>query len=53
MFNVKKYPDGTWLTIEGTLQIGKYEDKDAPYIKVNLIKEVPAPNNPYVFPYDQ
>lgn len=51
--NAKKYPDGTWLTIEGILQIGKYKDLDTPYINISSVNQISVPENPYIFPYVQ
>jgi len=50
--DAKNYPDGTWLSIEGTVQMGKYEDTDTPFIKVTSLKQIEAPKKPYVFPYN-
>jgi putative membrane protein len=50
--DAKNYPDGTWLSIEGTVQMGHYENKDTPFIKVTSAKQIEAPKKPYVFPYD-
>lgn len=51
--DAKNYPDGTWLSIEGTVQMGHYEDKDIPFIKVTSVKQIETPRKPYVFPYNQ
>lgn len=48
----EKYPDGTWLEIQGVVQKGQYDDESVGMIKLSSIKKIPQPKNPYVFPYD-
>lgn len=48
----EKLPAETWLTLTGTIQMSKYEDRDVPVIKVSSYKVVEQPKNPYVFPYN-
>jgi putative membrane protein len=50
--DTKNYPDGTWLTIEGVVQMSKYDDKDAPTIKITSLQKIEEPQEPYVFPYN-
>lgn len=47
-----KYPDGSWLSIEGVVQMSKYEDKDVPAIKITSAKQIDEPQKPYIFPYN-
>ncbi len=50
--DTKNYPDGTWLTIEGVVQMSKYEDKDVPSIKITSLQKIEEPQDPYVYPYN-
>lgn len=49
--DAKKYPDGTWLSIEGIIQMSTYEDKKVATIKITGAKQIKEPKNPYIFPY--
>jgi putative membrane protein len=50
--DTKNYPDGTWLSIEGIVQMSKYDDKDVPTIKISSLQKIEAPQDPYVYPYN-
>ena len=50
--DTENYPDGTWLSIEGVVQMSKYDDKDAPTIKITSLQKIEEPQEPYVFPYN-
>jgi putative membrane protein len=50
--DAQKYPEGSWLTIEGVLQMSTFEDRDVPAIKVTSAKSIDKPKNPYIFPYN-
>ena len=46
------YPEGTWLSVEGTIQMSSYDDKDVPVIKITASEKIEAPKDPYVYPYN-
>jgi putative membrane protein len=48
----QKYPDGTWLSIEGIIQMSTYDNKDTAAIKVTSLQKIEAPKDPYVYPYN-
>lgn len=48
----KKYPDGTWLSIEGIIRRSTYDGKDAATIKITSLQKIEAPKDPYVYPYN-
>lgn len=50
--DTKNYPDGTWLAIEGVVQMSKYDDKDVPSIKITSLQKIEEPQDPYVYPYN-
>ena len=50
--NVENYPDGTWLSIEGVIQMSKYEEKDVPAVKITSLQPIKEPKEPYVYPYN-
>lgn len=50
--NVENYPDGTWLSIEGVIQMSKYEDKNVPAVKITSLQPIKEPKEPYVYPYN-
>lgn len=45
----KKYPQGTWLSVRGTLKTGKFNDREVPSIKVTSVERIDTPQNPYVY----
>ncbi|MCC5465894.1 TIGR03943 family putative permease subunit [Pelosinus baikalensis] len=49
---IQKYPDGTWLSIEGIIQMVTYDGKDAASIKITSLQKIEAPKDPYVYPYN-
>ena len=50
--DAQKYPDGSWLAIEGIVQMSTYEDKDVSVIKIKSAKKIDQPQKPYIFPYN-
>jgi putative membrane protein len=48
----KNYPDGTWLSIEGIIQMSTYDDKEVAAIKIISVQQVEEPKEPYVYPYN-
>lgn len=48
----KNYPDGTWLSIEGIVQMSKYDDKEVAAIKIISLQQIEEPKDPYVYPYN-
>ena len=46
--NANKFKDGTWVSITGTIQKGKYHNEEIPILKVTDMQEVAKPSNPYV-----
>lgn len=50
--DTENYPDGTWLSIVGRVQMSTYEDKNVPTIKITSLQKIEAPQEPYVYPYN-
>ncbi|CUH94990.1 hypothetical protein P22_1059 [Propionispora sp. 2/2-37] len=50
--DAKQYPDGTWLTGKGTLEMSHYKGQTTPVLKLTSIQVIKEPEKPYVFPYD-
>ena len=50
--NAKDFNDGEWVELIGTIEIGKYHNKEIPIIKVKEMKKSSEPENPFVFPPD-
>lgn len=50
--NAKDFKDGTWVDLIGTIEMGKYHNKEIPIIKVLEIQETQVPEDAYVFPPD-
>lgn len=50
--DANKYPDGSWLTVEGIIQMSTYENKDVPAIKIISARQIKEPQKPYIFPYN-
>lgn len=48
----KNYPDGTWLSIEGIVQMSTYDDKEVAAIKIMSLQQIEEPKDPYVYPYN-
>lgn len=46
----QKYPNGSWLSIQGVIIMSTYEGKDVPAIKITSSKQIKEPTDPYVFP---
>ncbi|MGP4073197.1 TIGR03943 family putative permease subunit [Piscibacillus sp. B03] len=44
------FEEDTWVEIEGTLDVATYNDLELPMVKVDQIKEVGEPDEPYIFP---
>ncbi|EZP76758.1 hypothetical protein H839_09188 [Parageobacillus genomosp. 1] len=44
------YKPNTWMEIEGTLQITKYNGVEVPVIKADKWKVIPQPSQPYIYP---
>ena len=50
--NAKDFEDGEWVELIGTIEIGKYHNKEIPIIKVKEIEKTSTPENPFVFTPD-
>lgn len=50
--DAKQYPDGTWLTGKGILEMGHYKDQTTPVLRLTSVQVIKEPEKPYVFPYD-
>jgi len=50
--DAKKYPDGSWLSIEGTIEMSTYEEKTVTAIKITSAQQIKEPKSPYIFPYN-
>lgn len=50
--NASNIPDGTWVNITGTIEMGKYHNEQIPFIKITDIKETNEPENSFVTPPD-
>jgi len=50
--DAKKYPDGSWLSIEGIVQMGTYKNENVAAIKITSAKQISEPKKPYIFPYN-
>lgn len=50
--NAQKYPDNTWVEIEGTITKGIYHE-EIPIIQITDIKEISKPKEEYVYPPDE
>ena len=48
--NAPNFKDGEWVEIIGTIEMGKYHNKEIPIIKVDDIKQVEAPKSSFVLP---
>ena len=48
--NAANFKNGEWVDVNGVIEMGKYHNKEIPIIKVNDIKQVKAPENPFVLP---
>ena len=44
------FPNGTWVNITGTIELGKYHNEEIPFIKVFELKETTEPDNSFVMP---
>lgn len=47
------FRDNVWIELEGTITKGSYHGSDMPILEVNKIKEIPKPNDEYVYPPDE
>jgi len=48
--NASSFIKGDWLNIRGTIELGKYEGKTIPVIKVTSVSTAEEPQNPYIYP---
>ncbi|MDF2873980.1 MAG: hypothetical protein K0R22_663 [Sporomusa sp.] len=49
-YPVTDYPADTWLTIRGTIQLEKQQNKNTAVVNVTTAKSVPKPARPYIYP---
>ena len=50
--DAQKYPVGSWLSIQGVIQMSTYEEKAVPVIKIISATPIDEPKKPYIFPYN-
>ena len=50
--NAKDFNDGEWVELTGTIEMGKYHNKEIPIIKVKDMQKTSESENPFVFPPD-
>lgn len=48
--NARSIPDGTWINITGTIEMGKYHNEQIPFVNVTDIKETDEPREAFVMP---
>ncbi len=48
--DIKKFEDGAWVEIEGTITKGSYHNQAIPVIKINSVNKINKPEDPYVGP---
>lgn len=48
--DAQDFKDGEWVEITGTIEKGKYHNKEVPIIKVTEVRQTSVPENPYVMP---
>ena len=48
--DVNKFDDGTWVTLTGTIKMGKYHNEDIPIIEVTDLQETTEPDDAFVMP---
>lgn len=50
--DAQRYPEGSWLSIEGIVQMSTYKDRDVGAIKITSATQIEEPKKPYIFPYN-
>ncbi|HWR42875.1 TIGR03943 family putative permease subunit [Sporomusa sp.] len=49
-YTTTDYPADTWLTIRGTIQLEKQQNKNLAVVNVTTARSVPKPARPYIYP---
>ena len=46
--NAKDFQDGEWVELTGSIEMGKYHNKDIPILKVTELQKTSIPEDPFV-----